>query len=327
MEKIIGIGNALVDAMIKLPLDSLLQELQIPKGSMQLVDKATSSAILQKTEGFTSQHTSGGSAANTIHGLASLGIETAFVGTIGKDKMGQVFKNDLILNHIKPILVESSEDTGIALALVSPDSERTFATCLGAAVQINADDITSDLLKGYNYLHLEGYLVQNQALIEKAASIGKQNNMIVSLDLASYNVVDSNRDFLIRLIKDKVDIVFANEEESKSLTGKDPENALEEISEMCSIAVVKIGKEGSWIKKGKEKVRIKAIPSSCIDTTGAGDLFAAGFLFGLIHHYSLENCGNTGALLAGKVIENLGAKIPASTWTIIKDEIVSFAEK
>ena len=321
MKKVLGMGNALVDIMTRLENDELLDSFSLPKGSMQLVDLPFIEKLGESTKELSKQQTSGGSAANTIHGLANLDIETGFIGKVGRDELGQFFKSDMIHCGIQPKLFESDSPTGRAMALVSPDSERTFATYLGAAVEISAGNLSVNLFTGYDYFHVEGYLVQDHNLIEIALKLAKEAGLTVSLDLASYNVVETNLDFLKRIVKDYVDIVFANEEEAKAFTGKPPEKALNEMSGMSDIAIVKVGNKGSLIKRRKEIVKTGIIQAQSLDTTGAGDLYAAGFLYGLIHNLSIDKCGQVGALLAGKVIEIIGAKIPEKTWQEIRKQI------
>lgn len=207
------------------------------------------------------------------------------------------------------------------MALVSPDSERTFAVNLGAAIEMTAEDITTSLFEGYNYFHIEGYLVQNHSLIEKALKVAKASGLKVSLDLASYNVVESNLDFLQRMVKEYVDIVFANEEEAKAFTQKLPEEALDLLAEIAEIAVVKIGAKGSLIKKGNDKYCVGVVKANAIDTTGAGDLYASGFLYGLSKNLPLDTCGRIGAVLSGKVIEVMGPKMDEETWKMLKVNI------
>jgi Sugar kinases, ribokinase family len=328
MAKVLGIGNALVDILIRLHDEDLLKELNLAKGSMQLVDKDFKELVFAKTEHLPKTQASGGSAANTIHGLASLGVDTAYIGKIAHDELGDFFTNDLKSNHIEPLLKYSETGTGVASTLITPDSERTFGTYLGAAVEVGASDLDQDAFAGCKFFHIEGYLVFNKELVETALKMAKAKNMTVSLDLASYNVVEANRDFLKEMIKNYVDVVFANEEEAKAFTGKAPEKALSDIASLCSIAVVKIGKNGSLIQQGKDSYSVGAIASKVIDTTGAGDLYAAGFIYGLTKGLSLAQCGHIGALLAGKVIEVVGAKIPANSWDMIKKgvKIIESAE-
>lgn len=314
MSKIIGIGNALVDIIVFIDNDALLEKLELPKGSMQLVDIEKSTAIRTACEHLQSSFASGGSAANTIYGLAKLGTETSFIGKIGKDDYGNIFKDDLVKSNINPILLSSDTHSGRAVALISPDKERTFATHLGAAVELSAEDINSDYFKGHDYMHIEGYMVYNNALLEKAVMLAKDNGLQVSIDMASYNVVEDNLEFLQYIVRDYVDIVFANEEEARSFTGKEPEEALEVFSSLCDVAVVKTGKDGSIVKQGDNKFSINAIKADVIDTNGAGDIFAAGFLHGLSNGWSLDKCGGAGAILAGNIIEKTGARLDEDGW-------------
>ncbi|RUA24487.1 MAG: adenosine kinase [Bacteroidetes bacterium] len=321
MAKILGMGNALVDMLIQIDGDDFLEKNNLPKGSMQLVDWDTASNVLAMSEGFQRSQASGGSAANTIHGLAKLGVETGFIGKVGKDEIGEFFKKDLFDAGVNPQLAESETKSGVAVALVSPDSERTFATFLGAAVEISAEDLTAEMFAGYDYFHIEGYLVQNYALVERAVILAKENGLKISLDLASYNVVEDNLEFLQRIIKEYVDIVFANEEEAKSFTGKEPEEALHAIAEVAEYAIVKIGSKGSMVKHQGKVYTAGVIEANSIDTTGAGDLYASGFLYGLHKGVSLDEAARIGSITAGNVIEVIGAKMDEERWQRIYDMI------
>jgi sugar/nucleoside kinase (ribokinase family) len=323
MSKVLAIGNALVDILVKINNDQLLDEFGLVKGSMQLTDMTIGEKILQLTGelGLENYQASGGSAANTIHGLAHLGIQTGFIGKVGDDDIGDFFQKDMEIKNIATILSLSNTASGRAITLVSPDSERTFATYLGAAVELTANDLTKKLFEGYDYFHVEGYLVQNHELLDKALSFAKDNDLKISIDLASFNVVEDNLDYLNKIVEQYVDIVFANEEEARAFTGKNPEEALEVIAEKCEIAVVKVGKDGSFIKYQGQKENIESINVTPLDTTGAGDLYAAGFLYGLSKGLSMNQCGRIGALLGGKVIETIGAKMDEKTWESIKEEI------
>ncbi len=321
-KKVLGLGNALVDIMTQLEDESLLQEFGLPKGSMQLVDKTKSDQVVDGTKHLKTSLAAGGSAANTINGLAKLGAECGFIGKIGKDSFGEFFSNDMISSGIKPLLILSDTESGRAVALISPDSERTFATYLGASVELSDFDLKPENFSGFDYLHIEGYLVQNHALIEKALQLAKAERLVISLDLASYNVVEENLAFLQEMSKKYVDILFANEEEARSFTGEtNPEKALEIISEFVDIAIVKVGKFGSLIKKDGIKYQIGIIDVNSHDTTGAGDLYAGGFLFGLMKGMSLDKAGKIGALLAGNVIEVIGAKMDEIRWAKIISEV------
>jgi len=321
MAKVLGMGNALVDILVRLESDDILNEFQLPKGSMQLVDFEFSNMVNIGTEHLPKQIASGGSAANTIHGLAQLGIETGFIGKVGEDETGDFFRKDMEVSNIIPQLLKSKTHSGRAMALISPDSERTFATYLGAAVELSPKDIKPELFDGFQYFHIEGYLVQNHDLIESAVKMAKHKGLTVTLDMASYNVVEANLEFLNKLLAKYVDIVFANEDEAKAFTGYDPEAALIHFSQMCDIAVVKTGKKGSMVKKGEQKYYIDSILANSIDTTGAGDLYAAGFIYGLVNNYPLDKCGNLGSIVAGKTIEVIGPKMSPQQWTTVKELI------
>jgi len=321
MKNIIGIGNALVDIVTHIDDEQILRKFSLPKGSMQLVDGEKSKTIKSGTGSFNRTLTSGGSAANTIHGLSLLGVSTGFIGSIGNDETGDFFENDLKNAGVSTFLHRRSTPTGTAVALITPDSERTFATHLGAAVDINATDLNPSEFKDYDILYLEGYLIINKPLIETACKIAKANRMKIVLDLASYNVVEAKLADFREIVEKYVDIIFANEEEAKAFTGLDAETAVFRLSELCETAVVKVGSQGSWLKRGEEVIKIGTIPVTSIDTTGAGDLYASGFLYGVATNDTLENCGLYGAILSGKVIEIPGARLDHTKWEEIRKMI------
>jgi sugar/nucleoside kinase (ribokinase family) len=235
--------------------------------------------------------------------------------------MGRFFKKDMEVNKITPILFRTMNETGRAMALITADSERTFATYLGAAIDLSVEDITHDLFEGYDYLYIEGYLVQNKEMFEKALRLASKEGLNICLDLASYNIVAENVSFYKMLLEKYVNILFANEEEIKALTGLTPETGAKEIKDLVDIAVIKIGAEGSFCISDQGTVRIGVRPSNPIDTTGAGDLYAAGFIYGHMHGHSPETCGKMGAILAGRIIEMFGAKMDESNWETLRREI------
>lgn len=317
--KVLGMGNALVDVLALIDNDILLEELGLPKGSMQLIDEAKKESLhlaMADREKFVA---SGGSASNTINGLARLDIATGFIGRVGKDFYGTYYKHDLdkckVTSHL---IITDDEASGIATTFVSKDGQRTFGTFLGAAAGLTAEDLKESDFVGYDYFYIEGYLVQNLDLIRKAITLAKKAGLKVVLDMASYNVVEASRDFLLEIIPNYIDIVFANEEEAKALFDLDAEQSLDLLANDVEIAIVKVGEKGSWIKRGNEKIFVPALKVNCIDTTGAGDLYAAGFLYGLIKNQSLEKSGEMGTLLAGNVIQVVGPKMDDAKW----DELI-----
>lgn len=322
MKKIIGLGNAIVDMMTQLPDENFLKENNLKKGGMFLVEEDAINKVLEETKDLSPVRASGGSAANTIHGLAKLGCDVAYIGKVGEDEVGQFFVEDLKNAGIETKLFYSSTPSGLAAALITPDSERTFTTYLGAAVEMTPDNITESLFEGYDILHIEGYLVFNQDLVEKALKTAKGMGLLVSIDMASFNVVEANLDFLKKMVAEYVDILFANEEEAKSFTNMEPKEACAAIAKDVMISVVKIGKEGAYIQEGEnEMVHAPAFKANSIDTTGAGDSYAAGFLFGYTQGASLYNCSRIGAKIAGNIIEHLGAKMPDEKWNEIMPDI------
>jgi len=325
MKRILGIGNALVDVMTLLEGDYILKEFNLPKGSMQLVDREKSEGIKKATRFFPRKLSSGGSAANTIHGLAMLGADTGFIGSIGRDETGDFFENDMKFAGVNTLLIRRNSVTGTAVALITNDTERTFATHLGAAVELTAADLKPLLFEGYDILYLEGYLINDFHFVETACSYAREKGMQIALDLASFNVVEEHLDSFKKIVEGYVDILFANEQEARSFTGYEPEKALPVLSELCNIVILKTGAEGSWIKRGDETIRINAFPVKCVDTTGAGDLYASGFLYGLSMGSGLEVCGTIGSLMAGKVIEIVGARMDTERFSEIKKDIAILA--
>lgn len=324
MKSILGIGNALTDILAVLPDNTLLKKYNLPQGSMQHVDAQTGNKIWNDLKPLGVQYVAGGSAANTVSAAAILGMPASFIGKVGDDELGSLFHSDQKQNGIRSILLKGTAASGRAMVFITaPNADRTFATYLGAALQLEPEDLKPEYFDGYenDYLHIEGYLVQNQRLFRKAVEMGKAHNMTISLDMASYNVVESNLVFLHDIVRDYVDIVFANETEAKAFTGQEPEEALKTMSEMARIAVVKIGKHGSMVRSGDEYHFIEPWPGEAVDATGAGDTYAAGFLFAHASGMDLNVCGEVGSALAAKVVEVIGTKIDIPRWKAVKKEI------
>lgn len=323
MKNILGIGSALVDFLTQIHDEQLLQQLNLPKGGMTYVDAETSVRIGEMMKSYGCQRASGGSAANTMSGLAQLGVTSGFLSKTGRDEVGQFFEKQMDETHVKPLMLKSDTPTGRVMAFVTDDGERTFATCLGAAAEMCADDIKPELFDGWDIFYIEGYLVANPNMLRKAISTAKAKGLKIAIDLASYNVVEESRDFLLEIINNDVDIVFANEKEAFALTNMEPEDALHYIAERCEIAVVKVGAKGAFIQRGKETVTIPPIKADVVDTTGAGDMWAAGFLAGFVKGESLQKCGMMGAIVAKNIIEVIGAKMDDARWEKIHAAIAN----
>lgn len=320
MKKVIGIGNALTDMLVNLKSDAVLDTFGIARGSMSLVDSALQSKISKSVAGLPYSLSLGGSADNTIRAMARLGTQVGFIGKVGRDTTGDFFEQALQNLGIAPTIFRGENRSGKCVSLVSPDGERTMLTHLGAAMELRAEEISAEIFDGYDCLYIEGYLVQDHSLIESAMRMAKSRGLKVAIDLASFNVVEENRDFLRRITREYVDIVFANEDEAKVFSGEsEPINALQHISEMCDLAVVKIGTKGALIKHGSEVIHVGIMAAAKrVDTTGAGDFYAAGFMHGLCEGLSLRQCGTIGAITAGKVIEVVGTTLGEDAWSDVE---------
>ena len=319
MNRVLGIGNALTDMLVNLRSDDVLTRYKLQKGSMNLVDAPLQTAISKSVAGLPYYLSLGGSAGNTIRAMARLGCNVGFIGKVGPDKTGEFFKQALDNSGIEPFITYGREKSGKCVSLISPDGERTMVTHLGAALELNAEDVPSSVFGGYDCLYIEGYLVQNRDLITSVVQRAKEQGLKVALDLASFNVVAENLDFLRGLVEKYVDIIFANEDEARAFTNEEePVNALQAISSMCELAVVKIGTRGALIKCGGEVLHAGIMAAAKrVDTTGAGDFYAAGFMTGLCNGLSLRQCGTLGAITAGKVIEVVGTTLGEDAWNDI----------
>ena len=329
MKSILGIGNALTDILAILPDDTLLKQYHLPLGSMQHVDMETGDRIWESLKKVGVKYVPGGSAANTITCTSIFGMPSGYIGKIGNDELGQLFKSTMEQFGVKTTMLLSPKSSGRCMVFITgANAERTFADYMGAALDMGPEDLKEEYFQGYDYFHIEGYLVQNQDLIARAVQMAKAAGCLISIDMASYNVVESNAAFLNNLVEKYVDIVFANESESRAFTKcEKPEDGLRELSKMCSIAVVKVGKDGSWVRSGDEQFFIPAWPANPVDGTGAGDTYAAGFLYGLAQDLPLKTCGEIGSIIAAKVVEVVGTKIDIPRWREAKLEIRDLIDK
>ena len=320
--KIIGLGSALIDLLIRIDNDILLDDLHFPKGSMQLVDDEGFARLSEFVSGFESVKAPGGSACNTMRALANLNNEVGFIAKVGADDHAAMYHRELKKAGVASLLIPTNEKpTGVATTFVSSDGERTFGTYLGASMLLNADDITPDMLDGYDCFYLESYKLVNYPLVLRTAEIAKAKGLKYILDLGSYNIVEEHLGFLKPFVREYVDILFANEEEAFAYTGKAPHEALDEMAGEVDLCVVKVGPKGALIKEGGRRVEVPAFPGTPLDTTGAGDFFAAGFLHGYAHNYPLEVCGKIGSLLASYVIRYMGPNLPDEVWDDVKKQL------
>ena len=322
MKSILGIGNALTDILAVFPDETMLREYHLPPGSMQHVDLETGDRIWDKLKEVGVKYVPGGSAANTITCTSIFGMPSGFIGKIGNDELGHLYRSSLEQSGVKTTLLTGTKGSGRAMCFITgANAERTFADYMGAALELVPEDLKPEFFEGYDYFHIEGYLVQNQDLIRKAVQMAKEAGCIISIDMASFNVVESNEAFFHNLVEKYIDIVFANESEARAYTKKEPREALDELAEQCRIAIVKVGKDGSIVKAGDEYHFIDPWPAATIDATGAGDTYAAGFLYAHSLGMPLKVCGEVGSIIAAKVVEVIGTKIDIPRWKAAKEEI------
>jgi len=313
MKKVLGIGNALVDILVNVE-DKIIADCGLQKGGMSMIDADRKKELHKQIENMKQVCATGGSTSNTIHALARLGMPAGYIGKVGKDEIGDFFRREMERFGVKPHLIHSDTDTGIATTYITDDGERTFATYLGAAAEMTAEELDPSVLSQYDLIHVEGYLIFNHDLILRVCQAAKAQGLQISMDMASYNLIEEHYDFVEMLLRDYVDIVFANEEEAKAFTHKEGVEALKVLAEYCDVAVVKVGKDGSFIYMNGEITKIEPEEANRIDTTGAGDIYAAGFLYGYMNELSALQSGNLASWLSARMIEHVGAKLPDEVW-------------
>jgi sugar/nucleoside kinase (ribokinase family) len=309
---VIGIGNALVD-VLSYESDALVRRHGLVKGTMHLVDEARARQLYDAMgPGI---EISGGSAANTIVGVASCGGRAQYVGKVRDDQLGDVFGHDLRSTGVgyDTPAATSGPPTGRCLILITPDAQRTMNTFLGASVHLSPDDIDGDLIARGKILYLEGYLFDPpgaQEAFRVAAGLAHAASRKVSLTLSDPFCVDRHRAAFLDLVEHHVDVLFANEAEIRSLYEvNDFDAALQQVRRHCEVAALTRGPRGSLVVGGDEVHVIDACPvKTLVDTTGAGDLYAAGFLFGLSRGLDLATCGRLGSVAAAEVISHVGAR-------------------
>ena len=310
---IIGIGNAIVDVIVNVE-DKYLEDQNIRKGMMSLVDLKTIENISDTIEIKTT--VSGGSVANSIVALAQNGMNTAFIGKVSNDEIGSKFIDGLKSENVTFACKAQSDDSksGRCIVMVTPDAQRTMSTYLGISQKLNSGDINQDVIKNSSITYLEGYLWDlddAQVAIKHATGYAKSSGNLVAFSVSDVFCIERFRDSFRSMIDSNVDIVFANKEEIKSLYENDN---IEEITKILSqqerIYAITMGEEGALIIKGDETYKIEAQKiENLVDTTGAGDLFAAGFLEHFIKNESLESCGSRGVEMASRVIQQYGARL------------------
>jgi len=308
---VLGIGSALLDFTVMVD-ETDLKRLGLKKGGMQLIDAERSREILLSLQGKKMDVTPGGSSANTLAGISMLGGRGIFLGKVGNDSHGDRYIRDTERSGVKADIGRHNSMTGHAITFITRDSERTFATHLGAALQLNKDDVREDDIRNSKIIHIEGYLFEPPGLLDacmKALEIAKRNNVIVSIDLADPGLIDRIRPIFETVAREYANIIFVNEHEAKAFAMSEQEQALDYLSKFCDIAIVKLGQDGSLIKSDGVVYRIPVFGTEVVNTNGAGDMYAAGVLYGITRGFSLERSGKIGSYVSSKVVSQVGARL------------------
>lgn len=314
----IGLGNALVDVLLRLDSDDVLTEVGIKKGAMDMINQEQMVAIRQTQERLERSQAPGGSVCNTMRAMAYLGANAGFIGKIGTDSVGEFYEQSLKEANVAPYFIKTPGISGSCTVLISKDGERSMGTFLGPAPTITPDEIKEEILARYHCIYIEGYLLVNEELVRTTMQKAKKLGLKVALDLSNFNIVNAFKGLLDDIIPTYVDILFSNESEAEAFTGLAAHESVKVLSGMVEVSLVTLGKEGALIGSGGQIIAVQAEGGKPIDTTGAGDHFAAGFLYGQSVGATLEQSARIGSLLAGYIIDVIGAQIPEDKWEQIK---------
>ena len=316
--KILGLGNALVDVLSKLDSDETLVKIGIQKGAMDMISREQMYVIRKYQANTETTQAPGGANCNTMRAIALLGGQSGFIGKVGDDNLGEFYEEALLKAGVASYLIKTEGPSGACTVFISPDRERTMGTFLGPAPTISPDEITEDVLRGYDCIHIEGYLIVNEELVRETMKKAKRLGLKVALDLANYNIVNAYKGLLEEVIPQYVDILFANASEAEAFTGLPAQEAVKALEKQVHVALVTLGKDGSLIGSEGKFYHVDAEGGKPVDTTGAGDNFAAGFLYGQSVGASLVQSAQIGSMLSGYVIDVVGPQVPADKWEQIK---------
>ncbi|MCK4543330.1 MAG: adenosine kinase [Spirochaetales bacterium] len=317
-----GIGNPLMDIVVS-ATDLELASLGLKKGIMYLISEHVRKRLISFIETRHRFYSCGGSAPNTIIALTTFGIPAAIAGKVGSDNFGQIYADQLKDFNVISQLVRGEGHTGSSIIMISPDSERTMNTYLGVNSDFGPEDVDEDVVAGADIFYFTGYMwdtEKQRAAVLKAAEIARSSGTKVYFDVADPEVVKRYQDDFLIFLTEKVDVAFANREEAQILFGsKNEEEAVASLTELCETGIVKLGAGGSLIKSGNVQYRIPSNLVDVIDTTGAGDMYAAGFIYGQVKGYTLKSSGICASFLASQIIRQHGAQFNPK----IHDQVIS----
>jgi sugar/nucleoside kinase (ribokinase family) len=327
---LIGVGSPIMDLLAPVP-DAFLANVPGAKGGMVLVDQGEMERILALLEKAPAC-TTGGSAANTTLNAARLGLPATFLGKLGNDDLAQTYRlrfeaAGVDASHFK----RASLPNARCLALVTPDAQRTMRTCLAAAMTLSPADFSPADFRGCRHAHIEGYLVFNQALADSVLDCARAAGCTVSLDLASFEVVNASRAWLLGQFRRGIDVVFANEDEIRALfqdRASDYASLARRLAGLGVLAAVKVGRDGAWIAHGDTLHRVEpVVVTDLVDTNGAGDAWAAGFLYGHLRGWPLPACGALASLMGAETVRHLGPIIPDEQWAAVRSRALALASR
>ena len=321
-----GVGNSLVDIQARIE-DSALERLEFPKGIMTLVDEPTQTRVLETIRGAKINRCAGGSAANTIAGLVDFGGKAAYAGKTGRDELGEFWLQDMRNLGVKIEVPQVPGQTGACVVLITDDAQRTMLTHLGLSATLSADDISETEIQKSKFVYIEGYLFAGDATkgaALKAIELAKKNNVKVAFTVSDPFLIAMHRELFWNLIKDSVDLLFCNLEEARSLTGKtDPVDCAQDIHHHAADVALTLGADGSLLMHGGHVVPIEGVTTKAIDTTGAGDMYAAGILYGITNGLTWKQSGHLASHAAARVVSQMGARLQKP---FTKDEVAKLIE-
>lgn len=322
---VLGLGNPLIDVFYNVE-DSFLEELKLSKGSMNLVDVDRQNEILKKGANSKKSTSLGGSCANTMAIVSQLGGKSAYGGKLGKDELGEDYENQLVNLGVTSFLKKQEGATGSTVILVTPDAERTMNTHLGMCVNFSDSDVDRQGIENTKYLYVEGYLwdtpIQKKA-VSAALEMAKSAGCIISLSLSDSYCVDRHKKDFQSMLDNYVDLVFCNESEAEIMTGQsDAEKQIEVLSKSTKEIVLTLGKKGSKIYANNTVTDIDCFPANAIDTTGAGDSFAAGYLYGITHNYTTEQAGKLASRCAAEIVSQMGPRYNGDFRALVSDYLI-----
>ncbi len=306
---IVAIGAALLDATISVD-ESFLSEHGLKKGHMDLINEAKCKELVADIEDLASHATPGGSAANVLSAANSQGAKTLLIGVIGEGALGEKYKSETEAEGVSTHLATHTMSQGIAVAFITPDGERTFATYLGATTQLQEEDLDKEAIANAKVLHIEAFKLDSaRDVIFTAMDIAKKNDVLISIDVADPSLIKRHEEDINLIIKTYADIIFANEDESLACTGLPPEAAAKKLQKDVPLSIVKIGAEGSIIASDKGITKISGVKVKVVNTNGAGDTFAGVFIAQYLQEKNLQEAGNIASTLAAKVVGSANARL------------------